>query len=264
MAKLKDLPVEIRSAIWAEALSDEDAEVVYVFDPEDFGIKDEDEDEDESEGEQAESDWEVELEVIVAFPTIMHLCHESREYAKSQLSFREDTVIGVHIPCRPYRPGTDAFFVHHRHFDKFLRAFRKAQDDEFNGKLQEGEKAFCGEIWRLALSSQMLMEDDIGDTLSYLVPDMTALRHLGFVFDDIDGLDLTRPLRLSEWAEDRAEIVPGKPRTRIHVKDTLDNIMDQTAFWEVSDRATAPWDEWTGEWLFNLEASEIIQVCGYV
>lgn len=269
MANFKDLPVEVRFAIWALALSDADAQAVYFFDPEDFALNtssdrlDHDALGASDEGTQAETEWEVEREVIVAFPTIMHLCRESREYAKGQLSFREDTVIGIDVPCRPYRPETDAFFVPHRHFDDFVSAVTNAQDDEFKGKLQEGEKAFCREIVHLAFSSLMLMDDSV-DALAYVASEMTALRHLCFVFGNTDTLDLTRPLTLFDWEETKAELVPGKPRTKVLVQQTLDSLMDQAAFWEISDEATAPWNEWSGEWLFEFEAKKIGRVRGLI
>lgn len=269
MANFKDLPVEVRFAIWALALSDAVAQAVYFFDPEDFALNtypdrlDHDALGTSDEGTQAETEWEVEREVIVAFPTIMHLCRESREYAKGHLSFREDTVIGIDVPCRPFRPETDALFVPHRHLDNFVRAVRNAQNDEYNGKLQEGEKAFCREIVHLAFSSLMLMDDSV-DTLAYVAPELTALRHLCFVFGNTDVLDLTTPLTLFDLEEDKTELVPGKPRTKVHVQQTLDSLMDQAAFWEISDEATAPWDEWSGEWLFEFEAKKIGRVRGSI
>lgn len=250
MVEFKDLPVEIRSEIWAECLRDADMPGVYFFDPEDFGIKE------ESEDDQAESDWEVEREVIVTFSAIMHVCHESREYAKSHLSFREDTVRGINVPCRPYRPEKDAFYVPYRHFDDFIAAVRKSQSDEYHGLLPEGTKAFCREIAHLALSSHMLMDEDEG-TLGYFVPDLTALRLLSFVFGNTDTVDLSRPLAMTDLGTDKAELVPGKPRTRVHVEEILDDLWGQASFWELSDEATAPWNEHTGEWLFELTAKTI-------
>lgn len=264
MARFEDLPVDIRSEIWAEALSNADAdymEVVYYFDPEDFGM------EKQSDGRyvHVESEWLSEPEVVLAFPTIMHVCHESREYVKSRLSFREDTFRGIETPCRPYRPETDAFFIHTRHHNHFLTAFRKAQEDEDKGKLQEGEKAFFREITRLGISSPMLLGSDIGDVLSSFVPEMTALQHLCFVFGNIDDLDVTRPLMMSEWwEEDETEVIHGVPDTRTNVQEALDGITEDTTAWEISDESTAPWDEETGEWLFVVEAGEIVQVKGLV
>lgn len=264
MAEFKDLPWEIRSEIWAEALSNADTpdmEVVYHFDPEDFGM----EQRGEGQYELVESEWESELEVVVAFPTIMHLCHESREYAKSRLSFKEDTVLGIHIPCRPYRPETDAFFVHLRHHTHFLRAFRKAEDDEHRRKLPKGEKAFYRKISRLGLSSPLIVGHDLGDVLSEFVPEMTALEHLCFVFGNINDLDVTRPMRMYEWwAEDETEAIQGRPGTKVHVQESLDDIKEQTAFWDISDETTAPWDKETGDWRFIVEAGEISQVKGLV
>ncbi|KAG8156664.1 hypothetical protein KVR01_013455 [Diaporthe batatas] len=263
MAQLKDLPVEIRTEIWAEALANADTdgmEVVYYFDPEDFGM------ERQSDGRyvHVESDWESEPEVVLAFPAIMHVCHESREYAKKRLSFREDTVMGIEIPCRPYRPETDAFFIHTRHHNHFLTVLTKAQDDEDKGKLQEGEKAFHRGISRLGISSPMLLGSDIGDVLASFVPEMTALRHLCFVFGNIYDLDVTRPLRMYEWwLEDETEVIHGVPGTKVHVQGTLDRIRREVASWEVSDESTAPWDEENGEWLFVVEAGEISQVKGW-
>lgn len=257
MAEFKDLPVEIRSEIWAECLSNADRQGIYFFDPEDFGIKDEGED------DQADRDWEVEREVIVAFPTIMHLCHESREYVKSRLSFREDTVRSINVPCRPYRPEKDAFFVPHRHFDDFMAAFRKAQEDEYNGVLQEGTNAFCRDIAHLALSSPILLEYDEG-TLGYLIPEMTALRLLSFVFGNTDTLDLSKPLAMGGLDRDRAEAIPGEPRTKIHVEETLDDLWGEASMWELPDESKAPWSETTGRWLFDLEGNMIERVRGLV
>lgn len=255
MVQFKDLPVEIRSEIWAECLSDADMRGVYFFDPEDFGIDLENED------DQGEDDWEVEREVIVAFPAIMHVCHESREFAKSRLSFREDTVRSINVPCRPYRPEKDAFYVPYKYFDDFIAAVRKSQSEEYHGQLPEGTKAFCREISHLALSSHMLMDEDVG-TLGYFVPDLTALRLLSFVFGNTDTLDLSRPLAMADLGTDKAELVPGKPRTRVHVEAMLDDLTGQASFWEISDGATAPWDEETGEWLFDMTAKTIERVRG--
>lgn len=257
MVEFKDLPLEIRSEIWAECLTNADLRGVYFFDPEDFGIKE------ESEGDQDESDWEVEPEVILAFPTVMHVCRESREYAKTQLSFREDTDTGISIPCRPYSPQKDAFFVPHRHFDKFLEAVRKAQDDEYTGKLPDGAKAFCREIVHLGFSSRILMNEDV-DALAYFVVEMTALRVISFVFGNTDTLDLSKPLAMADLTIDRVELVPGKPRTRIHVEETLDNLMGQASLWELSDKDMAPWNEWTGEWVFDMVGKSIKRVRGLV
>lgn len=259
MAGFKDLPVEIRSEIWAECLSEADIQAVYFFDPEDFGIKNAG----EGDGDQAESDWEFEREVVVPFPAIMHTCHESREFAKSHLSFREDTTVGVSVPCRPYRPEKDAFFVPHRHFDNFLEAVQKAHDDEHNGKLPEGTKAFCRETAHLAFSSRMLVDDDVG-TLAYFVSEMTALRLLSFVFGNTDTLDISRPLAMADLTTDKAELVPGRPRTKVHVEDTLEDLMDQCALWEISDEAVAPWDEETSKWLFDMVAKRVVRVRGLV
>lgn len=269
MAEFKDLPVEIRSEIWAECLSNSDMAGVYFFDPEDFGVNDDTaveldgEGEGEGEGDQDESEWEVEREVVVAFPTIMHVCRESREYAKSHLSFREDTITNINVPCRPYRPRLDAFFVPHRYFDKFTAAFRKAELDEHNGKLPDGSKPFCREIVHLALSSRMLLDEDT-DTLAYFVPEMTALRTLSFVFGNTDTLDLSRPLATADLGPEKAELVPGRPRTRVHVENTLDELMGQAKFWEISDEDTAPWDEFLGEWMFDMIPETIERVRGLV
>lgn len=260
MVQFKDLPLEIRSQIWADCLSNSDTQGVYFFDPEDFDIKDGT----VSLEDQVDSDWEVEREVIVAFPTIMHVCQESREYAKGHLSFREDTVRGISIPCRLYRPEKDAFFVPYRHFDDFIDAVRKSQFVEYNnGEPQKGAKAFCREIAHLALSSHMLMDEEVG-TLGYFVPDLTALRVLSFVFGNTDTFDLSRPLTIVPLGKDKAELVPGQPRTRIHVEAALDDLFGQASFWEISDEETAPWNEDTGEWLFDFEANEIERVRGLV
>ncbi|KAK2605158.1 hypothetical protein N8I77_008017 [Diaporthe amygdali] len=257
MVNFEDLPVEMRSQIWAASLSNADMQGIYFFDPEDFGL------DEHGEGSHADSDWEVEREVIVAFPTIMHLCRESREYAKSHLSLREDTFKGIDVPCRPYRPETDIFFVPHQHFDSFVTAVRTAQDDEYLGKLQEGKKAFCREIANLAFSSRILADEDAG-MLAYFVTEMTALRHLFFVFGNTDTLDLSRPLALADLKTDKAELVHGKPRTKVHVEETLDGFMNEASLWEISDEATAPWDEYTGAWLFDMVAKRMDQVRGLI
>ncbi|KAI3400918.1 hypothetical protein diail_1125 [Diaporthe ilicicola] len=258
MAGFKNLPGEIRTAIWAACLSNADMQGIYIFKPEDFAIEDqrEDENEDEDEDEDEDGVWEAEREVTVAFPVIMHVCRESREYAKSHLSFNEDTFTGASVPCRPYRPETDVFFVPHRHFDDFQAALMKGQDDEYNGKLPEGKKSFGREIVHLALTSRIFMTDD-RDTLAYFIVEMTALRNLYFVFGNTDALDWSRPLALRDLTYDKEELVPGKPRTRIHVEDTLDQLMEETAFWEVPDEATAPWDGWTGAWLFEMHGKKL-------
>lgn len=257
MAQFKDLPVEIRSEIWAECLSNADMQGIYFFDPEDFGIRDERED------DQADPDWEVEREVIVAFPSIMHVCHESREYAKSRLSFREDTVRSIDVPCRPYRPDQDAFYVPFRHFYDFSAAARMAQNDEHKGVLQEGTNAFCRDIAHLAFGSSMLMEDEMG-LLGYFVPEMTALRLVSFVFGNTDTLDLSKPLTMTGLGAEKAEVVPGQPHTKVDVEEALESFWDETSMWELAHESKAPWSETTGKWLFDVVAEEITRVRGLV
>lgn len=255
MAGFEDLPVEMRSAIWAACLSNADMQGIYLFDPEDFGVGDHKEDDAE--------DWEVEREVAVAFPAIMHVCRESREYAKSHLSFTEDAVTGASIPSRPYRPETDVFYVPQRHYDDFVTAIRKAENDEYLGNLPQGKISFSREITQLALSSQFFMTDG-RDYLQYLIPGMTALRGFFFVFGNTDALDWSRPLALAGLTNSVEPLAPGKPRTKVRVEDTLNDLMNESTLWEVVDEDTAPWDRYTGEWLFEMEAKKMERIRGVV
>ncbi|KAK3295574.1 uncharacterized protein B0H64DRAFT_395670 [Chaetomium fimeti] len=92
------LPFEIRQLIWHLALPDDEPEVL-VLQPAHI----------DRPGQDAPLEPKT---VDTAFPTLMHTCHESREYVRnhSGIRFRSPHEAGCEVPFRPFRPDLDTVF----------------------------------------------------------------------------------------------------------------------------------------------------------
>ncbi|KAI1460340.1 hypothetical protein F4805DRAFT_390921 [Annulohypoxylon moriforme] len=101
-----DLPYELRVIIWEYALPEDTQEVCIPWPLQ----------------EEAASEEEVATRwtqpriclrpflVDTAFPVLMHVCHESREYAKSRTRFRYSLVAGCPVPFRTFKPDLDIMY----------------------------------------------------------------------------------------------------------------------------------------------------------
>ncbi|KAH6850082.1 hypothetical protein B0I37DRAFT_370664 [Chaetomium sp. MPI-CAGE-AT-0009] len=92
------LPLELRQLIWHLALPDDEPEV-FVLEPAHIDRLGQD---------VPRKPWTVDT----AFPTLMHTCHESREYVRnhSGICFRSPAEADCEVPYRPFRPELDTLF----------------------------------------------------------------------------------------------------------------------------------------------------------
>lgn len=213
----------------------------------------------------------------------MHLCSESRRFAEGRLSFWEGQPLAggppVGLPCRPYRPATDAFFV--SDFDAFCRQARKAGDARYHheerrktgGAAGPEKVVFSEHIVHLAIAAA---EDP-----EYLVPDMTALRKLSLVFWRAGSRKKTTAQQQqrqqqqklggpgAETGTKRCTLVPfpnkkgslraGPRRRVVDVEDYVGGLEQDSSLWELSDKNKAAWNPYNGEWLFEFEAAELVR-----
>lgn len=186
MAVFRDLPAELRNAIWELCLPDPETPEIYVFDESDFK-HDEDSDDDVTRDDASDSsEWEVELEVLTGFPAIMHLCAESRAFCQRRLSLRGGqltprTLREVDVPCRAYRPATDVFLA--LDFDAFGLAAEAASNAEYHARAAGVPEAarpgvFAERIGHLAVGAESFP----GALGEVTVVQMTGLRKLSLVF----------------------------------------------------------------------------------
>lgn len=117
---INKLPLEIRRLIWNECLPDPiSSPEIYFFSHADFGAS-QPLVSDNRPGQRAR------LKVVIEFPVILHLCHESRRFTLEshgiscqwfprQINQPLDQTPRVEsyklMPCRPYRPETDVFLI---------------------------------------------------------------------------------------------------------------------------------------------------------
>lgn len=303
MAVFNDLPAELRHAIWELCLPDQNTPEIYVFDESDFmndGDSDDDVTQDDASG-SGSSEWEVELEVLTGFPSIMHLCAESRAFAQGRLSFREGqltptTMREVDVPCRAYQPATDVFLA--LDFDTFALAVEATVNADYHARMAgvpEAERPdiFAKRIGHLAAGAETFP----GGLGEMTVGRMTALRTVSLVFYPLekdeeggggggggesewnmgrrrrrnhngkggrdDGVDATKRWALKPFEEAYGLTVPGRRRTAREIDDFLGGLTQDANFWELSGTPEmAPWDPETGEWLFDVEAVELVRAPG--
>ncbi|KAK8042482.1 hypothetical protein PG994_012965 [Apiospora phragmitis] len=103
------IPPEIRQAIWKFALPDDEPEVCIMWPLRPAGFN-----------KTVEP-----LVVDTAFPVLMHVCREARDFALSPhsgIAFRHSKQAGHKVPYRRFRPEMDALYINRRNFDYTLLA----------------------------------------------------------------------------------------------------------------------------------------------
>lgn len=256
MSCFDGLPAEIRISIWELCLPDPETPEVYFYD--------------RSEISESDPDWAADLEVLTGFPSIMHLCSESREFAKTRLSFWEGQPVAggppVSLPCRPYRPATDVCFV--PDLEEFSAHVVEAQSARYN-QLQNGVVPAEGVGAKTVFSEHIgHLAFDAEENPEYVVVGMTALRTLSLVFYRVGKRTAIAPG--ADTAARRCMLVPftekmGETRSadvedgeEVEIDDFLGGMEMESSLWELDDKDRAPWNPETGEWLFEFKAVELV------
>lgn len=101
---------------------------------------------------------------------------------------------------------------------------------------------------------------------------MKALRRFSIVFHRVRpdaGAKKKRPdpshrCKLVPYTEPKALMIPGRKSSVVEVEDFLGGLEQESALWELVDQDAAPWNEWSGEWLFETVAMEMVRAPGIV
>ncbi|KAI0900127.1 hypothetical protein F4806DRAFT_455079 [Annulohypoxylon nitens] len=100
-----DLPYELRIIIWELSLPEDTQEVCIPW-----PMQEEEATEIPLPGLISRRKFLEPFLVDTAFPVLMHICHESREFAKSRLRFRHSLVAGCPVPFRAFDPELDIMY----------------------------------------------------------------------------------------------------------------------------------------------------------
>jgi hypothetical protein len=269
------LPLELREAVWKECLPDPVSSEVYFYDHSHFGPN-------PTTGEYDGSLSMPRFRVIVEYPVILHVNHESRCFAlRKGFSFQpfrqrlprssSDTVEHVLLPCRQYRPETDIFFLGEDLLGDMLDVDERQRNDPA-GVFQS--------IRHLAIGSWHLTDDVAIDfwQADFLCT-LPSLRLVSIVFDHYWGLDASkdveefknfRHFRLVPYTHETAMICPGSEEEGLDlipelglriVPDFIQHLNDQLSSIEPNED-NAPWSAKRGAWLFRFFPKKLILARG--
>ncbi|KAI0388049.1 hypothetical protein F5Y04DRAFT_16731 [Hypomontagnella monticulosa] len=104
--KFVELPIELRYIIWELNLPDDIPEVCIPWPLEEVPSRWE-----PGDGASGRNKYLQPLLVDTAFPTLMHVCRESREAAQSHTRFRYSPIANCFVPFRAFRPELDILYV---------------------------------------------------------------------------------------------------------------------------------------------------------
>lgn len=276
MEGMLKLPLELREAIWKECLPDPATSEVYFYDHDHFGPY--------STGGRADGRGSIaRLKVVVDYPVVLHVSHESRRFAlRSGISFQwfrrrllrpspEGRSTHVLLPCRQYRPETDIFFLTEDILDDMLEVDDRRRNDP-HGVFQS--------IRHLAIGSWHLTDDVAIDfwQADFLCT-LPSLRLVSVVFDHYWGLDASkdvkefktfRHFRLAPYTCGTAMICPGSEEEGLDFIPELGLRVVPEFIQDLNDRLPsigphedeAPWNAKLGGWLFRFFAKKLVQAHG--
>ncbi|KAI1084316.1 hypothetical protein F5B20DRAFT_290931 [Whalleya microplaca] len=92
------VPTELRQIIWEFALPEDVSEVCHA-------------------PKHLKSDRIPKLFAYTAYPVLMHVCRESREFAMLKISFIHSEVAACLVPIREFCPDLDVFYIANETFD---------------------------------------------------------------------------------------------------------------------------------------------------
>ncbi|KAI2607081.1 uncharacterized protein GGS25DRAFT_317756 [Hypoxylon fragiforme] len=98
--RFRDLPLELRRAIWGFALPDDVPEICIPWPVEEVLTE-----------TPSPSKILKPFLVDTCFPTLMHVSREAREVAISRTKFRYSPLAGCNVPFRAFRPDLDILYV---------------------------------------------------------------------------------------------------------------------------------------------------------
>lgn len=271
MAKFKDLPLEIRDAIWGFCLSDwteVEPPGIYFFDPSDFPLAD------NPTGSAMACNYE--RRVITALPKIMHVCRESRGFAKKHLSFQREQISAdkwLELPYRRYRPEDDIFFVLNSRLKQFDLALRMTDFMATTPTGEDGERHFYQEITHLVYETAGFVYTS--DAFYAFVCGMSDLRQLSIVrWPYLKNAHNEPNPQHSHAKLDEEKIDPMKQfglETYFDIGN-IDDVDDRsTGSYEIlksldiglersrGGRDDGPYDEETGEELFGITVEELVR-----
>ncbi|KAK2604604.1 hypothetical protein N8I77_007517 [Diaporthe amygdali] len=273
------LPLELRQAIWRECLPDPATSEVYFYNRSHFGP--------ESTASTGDGPGSLaRFKVVVDYPVILHVCHESRHFAlKSGISFqwfrrrlllRSSTEIAAQsshalLPCRQYRPETDIFFLTEDVLGDMLEVDERQRNDPA-GIFQS--------IRHLAFGSWHLTDDVAIDfwQADFLCT-LPSLRLVSVVFDHYWGLEASAGVkefqtfhhfRLAPYTCDTAMICPGSEEDGLdfipelglrNVPDFIKHLNERLASIDPHED-NAPWSTKSDRWLFRFFAKKFILAHG--
>jgi hypothetical protein len=272
MGAFDALPLELRQAVWKECLPDPTAPEVYFYDHNDFMPR-------SVTGNKADGPWGVaRLKVVVEYPIILHVNHESRCFAlRSGFSFRwfrkrlprssSEVVEYVLLPCRNYRPETDIFFLGEDIFGHMVDVDERQRNDP---------TCVFQSIRHLAIGLWHMMDDvAIEFWQANFLCTLPSLRLVSIVFDHYWGLDASkdvkevkdfRHFRLIPYTDETAMICPGSDEEGLDfipelglsiVPDFIQHLNEQLSSIEPQEDG-APWSAKIDGWCFRFFAKKFV------
>lgn len=269
---LSRLPLEVRQAIWKECLPDPaTSPELYFYNRDDFGPNEPSASDDKPGGY-------AKFKVVIDYPVILQVCHESREYAWKNhgISFQQFPRRGRHIrgtspsrhvlmPCRPYRSETDVFVYSEDNISDLWEISDRQRNDPTG--------VFRG-IRHLALGSWHFMDRHAYRFWLSLLCTLPALRHVSIIFGHYWGfLDSTSWLNelcefrhftlapfteKTAWMHPKFEEFEDLEYPAVKVTDCLRALKDELSTYDVVDEDNAPWNKESGGWLFSLSAEKMV------
>ncbi|KAI3391047.1 hypothetical protein diail_8075 [Diaporthe ilicicola] len=279
MEGIGKLPLELREAVWKECLPDPAISEIYFYDRSHF--------EPESTTGRGDGPGSIaRFKVVVEYPVILHVCHESRQFAlRSGVSFQwfrrrlllrsatETAAQSNHVllPCRQYRPDTDIFFLTEDVLGDMLEVDERRHNDP-TGVFQS--------IRHLALGSWHLTDDvAIEFWQADFLCTLPSLRLVSVVFDHYWGLEASasveefqtfRHFRLAPYTRETAMICPGSEEEGLdfipelglrNVPEFIKDLNDRLSLIEPNEEY-APWNASLCGWLFRFFAKKFILAHG--
>lgn len=278
MEGIHKLPLELREAIWNECLPGPAASEVYFYDRSHFGP-------DSKLGRDDRPASLARFKVVVDYPVILHVSHESRCFAlRSGFSYQwfrrrlhhsptEAAAKSNHVllPCRQYRPETDIFFLTEDVLGDMLDVEERQRNDP---------AGVFKSIRHLAIGSWHLTDDVAIDfwQADFLCT-LPSLRLVSIVFDHYWGLDASkdvqefrnfRHFRLGPYTCNTAMICPGSEEEGLDfipelgvrvVPEFIKHLNDQLSSIEPQE-ANAPWNARVDGWLFRFFAKKLVVADG--
>lgn len=278
MEGIHKLPLEIREAVWKECLPDPSTSEVYFYDRSHFGPE-------PPTGRHDRSFSFARFKVVVDYPVILHVNHESRCFAlRNGFSFQwfrrrllRPTLEPmpqsnlVLLPCRQYHPETDIFFLTEDVLGDMLNIEERQRNDP-TGVFQS--------IRHLAIGSWHLTDDVAIDFWQAdFMCTLPSLRLVSIVFDHYWGLDASkhvkeflnfRHFRLAPYPHETAMICPGSEEEGLDlipelglriVPEFIQHLNDQLSLIEPHEN-DAPWSTKMDGWLFRFFAKKFVLADG--